>query len=125
MSLLKKIRNRLHESREKGKEEKKERKVIDSEARKAAYQEYLASYRKERINVAKTRARTQAKHDASGSHSTLGSAVGIGKAGFNMFSKAGRNLMESGAFDLPGTAKPQAKKGKKKKKPKSMFEQLF
>jgi len=119
------IQSKLKEHREKGKQQKEERKNIDNEANKAAHEEYLESYREERMNVAKSKARAKGKRDASERKSSLGTVAGIGKAGFNMFSKAGKNLMESGAFDLPGTAKPQAKKGKKKKKPKSMFEQLF
>jgi len=124
MSLLSKVKKSLKERRQRSKEQKQERKAIDREATKSAHQEYLESYRQEKIASAKLKARARGKHDASETRGTLGSIGGVAKGGFNLFSNAGKNLIESGAFDMPtsnldlgfGTKKSSSKKGKKKKK---------
>ena len=133
LGVISNIQSKLKEHREKGKQAKEERKTIDNEASKAADQEYLESYREERMNVAKSKARAKGKRDASERKSSLRSVAGIGKAGFNMFANAGKNLIESGQLDMPtgnvdlgfGMSKKTDKKSKKKKKAKtSIFDIL-
>jgi hypothetical protein len=132
MSLLKKIRTRIHESREKGKQQKEERKVIDREAQAQAHKEYLESYRTERMSRARSNARARGRSDASEHKSRFGSVAGAGKTGFNMFSNAGQNLIKSGQLDIDtgnmdlgfGMSRKSDKKSKKKKKqkPSNMFD---
>ena len=127
MSLLSKIKKTLKERRQRSREQKEERKSIDREANKSAHQEYLESYRREKIASTKLKARARGKRDASESRSSLGMIGGAGKAGFNLFSNAGKNLIESDAFAMPtsnldlgfGPSKSKGKKGKRKKKKKN------
>jgi hypothetical protein len=128
MSLLSKVKKRLQEQREKGREEKAERKIVEDEAKAQARKEYLQTYRRDRISTLKSQAHKKAKHDASktggGSFSLGGIGTALGKAGKN-FSESGqldfgigqptkKGKQSENQFDL-GFGTPAKKKGKKKK----------
>lgn len=109
MSLLSKVKKRLQEQREKGKQEKRERKIIEKEAQAKAHQEYLTRYKFERTSQLKAQARRRAKKDAVGGSGIAG--LNLGNVG-SMLGKAGKNFLDSDQLDL-GIG--PTKKGKKKK----------
>ena len=124
MSLMERIKKGFEER----KKSKQERKAIEAEAKQLAHQEYLETFKKERVSVLKAEAQAKAKREAHGRSLTmkgLGGAKSIG----NILSTAGKNFLESDQFTMPtvdlgfGTTQKKGK-GKKKKRKAKIFNPL-
>jgi len=101
MSLFSKVRKGIKQRNAQRKLEKEERKQIDKEAKTEARQEYLAAYRKEKVEAIKVQARAKAKHDATQRGGNLGSLGGFAKGTMGMLGTAGKNFLDSDQFALP------------------------
>jgi hypothetical protein len=119
MSLLKKVKSGLSKRYQASKQERQRKQLNESALKKEVEEARWQGRRKGMLEQARKESYQRAKTKPT-SHNILGTLGKIGVA-------AGRGLEFMNQDFGTTTPKPQVqgKKAKKKKKPKSMFEQLF